>query len=122
MSLVSAGFGDILTGGMVTCTRMDRTSEETPLGPIFHYSEGAKFQAYLKKDNSPEIRVAEQQGMNELYTVIVLKSTALTRDEVFKRDSDGLTFMCTSSTRDSEAPEMASLPIAKCGAKRWDIP
>ena len=117
-----SAMGDILTGGMVACTRMDRTSETTSLGTIDHYSPGAGFEAYLRKDTSPEIRVAERQGIAEQYTVIVPASVVLRRDDVFRRDGDGLTFRCTSNTTDNAAPAMASLQIAKCGAERWDIP
>ena len=122
MSLLDNAFGDMLTPQMVDCVHMDRTTETTPLGPAERYSEGAAFKAYLRKDNSPEIRVAERQGMDEFYTVIVPSAVALRRDDVFRRVSDGATFRCTSSTTDGKAPDMASLQIAKCSAKRWDIP
>lgn len=122
MSMMDAPMGDMLTPMMVACTRMDRTTESTSLGPVERYAPGAAFRAFLRKDQSPEIRVAERQGMKEQYTVIVDKAEVLRRDDVFRRDSDGATFRCTSSTVDGEAPAMASLQIAKCGAERWDIP
>lgn len=122
MSLMDAGFGDMLTPGMESCTMMDRTTAETALGLIDQYAPGAGFMAYLRKDTSPEIRVAERQGIAEQYTVIVPKSVTLRREDVFRRDASGETYKCTSNTRDGEAPDMASLQIAKCTAERWDIP
>ncbi len=122
MSLMESGFGDMLTPAMTDCTRMVRSEEGTSLGPAEAYSAGKGFRAYLRKDTSPENRVAERQGMEEQYTVIVPAGVTLMRDEVFRREADGLTFRCTSSTVDGEAPAMASLQIAKCTAKRWDIP
>ena len=122
MSTLAGGIGDMLTPMMTACVRMDRSTEQTKLGPVERYTAGAGFMAYLRKDASPEIRVAERQGIREQYTVVVPKAEVLRRDDVFRRESDGLTFRCTSSTTDAEAPEMASLQIAKASCERWDIP
>ena len=122
MSLMDSGFGDMLTPDMADCTRMERSGEKTSLGPAERYSEGAGFRAYLRKDSSPEARVGERQTITEQYTVVVPANVTLMRDDVFRRDSDGLTFRCTSSTVDGAAPAMASLQIAKCTAERWEIP
>lgn len=114
--------GGMLAAMMETCVRMVRSTEATPLGIVERYAPGAAFRAYLRKDASPGLRVAERPGIREQYTVIVPRAVALRCDDVFFRVSDGTTFRCTSNTADGEAPAMASAQIAACSAERWDIP
>ena len=114
-----------MMGAMMTpCRRL----VETPAGadglrghPVT-YADGEAFKALLIKSSAGEIHIAERQDLSERYTVVVEKGVSLAYNEVFRRESDGRTFRCVTSTIDAEAPEVSTVPIAKCEAERWDLP
>ena len=102
------------------CVMMVKTSVSDGMGGfIVSWVDGASFDAVIRKDSAPEIRVAEQQGVDEQFTVIVSKSTTLAFGDVFKRVSDGAIFRMTSNTLDAAAPGVSSVQIAKGTAERW---
>lgn len=104
------------------CVMMDKRTVSDGLGGFTTvWTEGAKFGATIIKNNSNEAVVGQQQGMNELFTVVVDKSIAFDYHDVFKRLSDGQTFRLTSSTLDSAAPERSTVPIAKATCERWAL-
>ena len=86
------------------------------------YADGAGFEAALIKEASPEGFRGEQPGAREKYTVVVGAGVALDYGEVFRRESDGLTFRVTSGTRDGAAPAQSSVALARCSAERWEAP
>lgn len=125
MSLMDSVGSLILPDMAAQCTMLDHVTVNVPDGQgglKNRYADGAKFTATLVKLSSSDVRVAERQGLAEQYNVIVPRGLALKKGDVLKRDSDGLTFRCTSNTRDSEAPNMSAVQIAVCGAERWDVP
>lgn len=87
----------------------------------YEYVDGVTFRAALRKETSPEARVAEQQGVNEMFTIVVDAGTPLEYHDVIRRVSDGAVFRLTSNTRDSAAPGPSSVKIAKATAERWAI-
>lgn len=104
------------------CVMMDKRTVSDGMGgftPV--WTEGAAFDATIIKNNSNEAVVGQQQGMSELFTVVVDKSITLDYHDVFKRVSDGQTFRLTSSTLDSAAPERSTIPIAKATCERWAL-
>lgn len=123
---MSALYGSELLGGMfVPVTLMDVVTDSRTdgvFGTIEHYRPGARFVAMLIKNASPEVQIAEAQGLRELYTIVVPAGVKLKKDDVVMRDADGLTFRLTSNTRDGAAPAMSTIPIAKATCERWDIP
>lgn len=101
---------------------MDKTSVEDVYGTFdYVWVEGATFNAFVKKVNAPEVTIAEQQGVNELFIVIVPKGTRLEYHDVFKRKSDGAVFRMTSMTLDDAAPSEATPQIAKANCERWEL-
>lgn len=107
---------------MTDCHMMDKLSKPDGLGGFTTgWTEGAPFKASITKTNTTEAKIAEKQGVTELYTVTVQKGLPLEYHDVFKRDSDGLTFRVTSNINDSETPKTASFQIGQVSAERWDI-
>lgn len=105
-----------------TFTVLDRTTVPDGLGGFsYQWFDGAPFDAVLRKDTSEAAVVAQQQGVNEIYTIIVNRATLLDFHDVFRRDSDGAVFRMTSSTRDAAAPAQSSVPIAKGTCERWAL-
>ena len=82
---------------------------------------GATFKAYVRKESTPEIIVAEQQGVKEMFTVIVPKAVPLEYHDVFQRVSDDAVFRVTSNTLDAMAPGASTVPIAKANCERWAL-
>jgi hypothetical protein len=108
---------------MTQCTMLDkRTVSDGVFGFTTAYVDGATFQATIIKASSIEARVAEAQGVSEVYTVVAAKGTALQYHDVFRRESDGQIFRVTSLQRDSEAPEASTVQIGKVSAERWELP
>lgn len=105
------------------CTLLDKKSVPDGLGGYTKkWMDGAQFVAAINKDNSLQARVAEKQGVTEVYTVTTYKGTELDFHDVFRRASDGLTYRVTSNIKDSETPPRATFQIAQVTAERWDLP
>lgn len=102
------------------CVMMDKTTANDGLGGFTaQWTEGAAFDAIIRKDSAPAQIVAQQQGVNEMFTVIVDRAVPLEFHDVFKRLSDGAIFRMTSNTKDAAAPSPSTVPIAKGTCERW---
>lgn len=107
---------------MEPCVMLDRRTVPDGMGGFVHeWVDGAEFRAAVIKNNSLEGRVAEKQGVTELYTVTVDKGLTLMYHDVFRRVSDGQVFRVTSNIRDSETPSVATFQIGQVTAERWEL-
>ena len=105
-----------------TCTMLDfRSVQDEYAGFKKVYVDGATFQATIVKDQSLEARIAEKEGLKEVYTVIVEKNIPLAYHDVFRREEDKQVFRVTSNMTDSQAPARSTVPIGKVTAERWEI-
>lgn len=121
----SYGINGILNDMFTSCTMMDRVTDSASdgiFGIIEHYQPGAKIMAMLEKLDSDEAVIAEAQGVKEQYRIVVPTGVNLKKDDVIRRDSDGMTFRMTSNTRDGAAPPASTVQIAKATCTPWDIP
>ena len=101
---------------------MDKTSVPDGIGGFTHsWVEGAAFQAAIVKDNTMEARIAEKEGVTEVYTVTVSKTLPLEFHDVFKRVTDGAIFRVTSNVTDSKTPSVASFQFGQVSAERWEL-
>lgn len=108
---------------MEDCTMLDKRSEPDGLGGFTtEWTDGAPFKAAVVKNNSMEAKVAEKQGVTELYQVTVPKGTPLEYHDVFRRESDGAVFRITSNVKDSETPNAATFQFGQASAERWELP
>lgn len=107
---------------METCTMMDRSTIPDGMGGFdYVWTDGAEFSAAIVKNNSLEARIAEKEGVSEIYTITVHKGTVLNFHDVFKRNSDETIFRVTSNIVDSETPEVSSFQIGQVTAERWEL-
>lgn len=107
---------------MEECVMLDKRTVPDGLGGFtYEWVEGATFNAAVIKDNTLAARVAEKQGVSELYTVTVGKGLPLQYHDVFRRVSDGYTFRVTSNITDSETPSVATFQIGQVTAERWEL-
>lgn len=113
----------LLDSMMEKCRIMNHIREDDPYGSsVDRWAEGASFDATIIKNSTTEATIAEKQGIEEIFTIVVKKSFSLDYHDVFKRLSDGQIFRVTSMTKDSEAPEASTVKIAKVTAEKWVIP
>lgn len=107
---------------MEECVMLDKRTVPDGLGGFnIEWQEGATFRAAIVKDSTLAARVAEKQGVSEVYTVTVDKGLALQYHDVFRRLSDNIVFRVTSNIRDSETPSVATFQIGQVTAERWEI-
>lgn len=105
------------------CVILNRTkTSDGVLGFTSVWTDGAGFSALIKKDTSTEARLAEKQGVTEVYTVVTARGFGLEYHDVFRRESDGAVFRVTGNQRDSEAPDASTAQIGKVSAERWELP
>lgn len=85
------------------------------------WNEGTQFMAAIVKDNTLAARVAEKQGVTEVYTVTTAAGVALDFHEVFRRVRDGAVFRATSNALDSRPPDVATFDFEQVSAERWEL-
>ncbi len=123
--MIGNNLGTIMPDMMKTCTMLDEKTVNTTdnmFGVKVIYEPGAKFRAMLIKDQSPVMRVAEAQGVEERYTIVVERGLILKFGQVFRRDEDNAIFRVVSSITDSEAPDKSTVQIGAVTAKKWVLP
>ena len=114
---------NLLSMIMVDCKFMNYSRTDDGMGGYKPaYTEGASFKAAIGKDGSPEMLVAEKQGLSESFTVVTADNFLLKYNDVFKRVSDGAIFRVTSNGNDSVAHPASTIRIAKVTAERWELP
>lgn len=107
---------------METCVFMEKRRVPDGLGGIvLEWEEGAEFPAAIGKDSTTAGRVAEKEGVSEIYTVTVYKGMPLSPFDVFKRKRDGKVFRVTSDIIDNETPQPASFHIGQVSAEAYTL-
>jgi hypothetical protein len=81
--------------------------------------DGAEFNAAIVFDTSMQARIAEVQGVVDLYTITVPRSVPIEDKDVFRRLSDGKVFRATSDGEDNKTPDSAALDMRQVTAKEW---
>lgn len=107
---------------MEPCIEMKKTRVDDDVGGYkIVWSEGVTFRAAIIKDKSLQARIAEKEGVTEVYTITTDKGVGLESGEVFKRKRDSATFRVTSNATDSETPKTASFSFEQVAAERWAL-
>jgi len=113
----------LLNSMMEKCKFLNHVRTDDAYGSYTEaWTEGASFDAAIIKNSTTEALIAEKQGVEELFTVVVKKGTSLVYHDAFKRLSDNQVFRVTSNVTDSEAPGASSVKIAKVTAEKWVLP
>ena len=113
----------LLTQMMDDCRILNHIRSDDDFGGYTEeWSDGMRFKAAIAKNSSPEQEIAEQQGISELFTVVVQDNIVLDYHDVFRRVSDGAIFRVTSKTTDSTAHPASTVRVAKVTAERWVLP
>lgn len=114
---------NLLEESMEKCILMDeRTVPDGYGGVDSSWVDGAEFNAAIVLNNSLEARIAEKQGVTNLYTITTRKNINLQYHKVFRRVSDGKIFRVTSDGDDNKTPASAGLNMRNVSAEEWEIP
>lgn len=99
---------------------MDAQTVSDGLGGFIRvWTEGAAFKAAISKDTSTQGRLAEKEGLTEIYTVTTYRSTPLSFHDVIKRKKNGQILRITSNEADNESPQVATFSMAQVSAEAW---
>ena len=113
----------LLAEAFESCVILNKTSTPDGYGGYnLAWTEGTEFQAAIVFDSSIQAKIAENQGVKDLYTVITRKSTTLSFNDVFKRLSDGKTLKVTSNGQDKKTPDSAGLNMRVVSAQEFELP
>ena len=113
----------LLDNAMETCVLMDKTTASDGRGGyIPTWTDGASFDAAITYDTSMQARIAEAQGVKNLYTVTTRKAMNLQYHDVFRRVEDGKVFRVTSDGDDNKTPMSAGLNMRQVTAEEYEIP
>lgn len=108
---------------MARCTMLEKKRIPDGQGGFTTgWADAGPFMAAVVKDNTLAARVAEKQGVTEVYTVTTPPGVGLEFHDVFRRDSDGAIFRATSNARDSRPPSEATFAFEQVTAERWELP
>lgn len=83
------------------------------------WADGPTFEAAIVKDTSTAARVAEKEGVTNLYTVTTPTNASLEFHDVFRRNRDGQIFRVTSNGDDKRTPSVASFSFEQVSAEEW---
>lgn len=112
----------LLDDEMEKCTLIDKRRVPDGYGGAkVAWVDSIKFDAAIILDTSTEARIAEKQGVTNLYTVTTKKNINLQYHDVFRRDSDKKVFRVTSDGDDKKTPRSASLNMRQVSAEEWEL-
>lgn len=101
---------------------MDKTTTKDTYGSVKTiWKQGAEIMIAFSFDASTQARVAQQQEVNNRYTLLTKRSVILRFPDVVKRDSDGKYFRVTSDGDDNRTPKSAGLDLRAVEAEEWEL-
>ena len=110
----------LLDDYMTPCVLLTKTRvSDGEGGWTTSWTDGMGFEAAIVLDNSTAARVAERQGVTNLYTVTTSRGFMLDFHDVFRRESDGQVFRVTSNGDDRQTPTSATLDMSQVSAEEW---
>lgn len=113
----------LLDESMEKCILLDEITGPDGYGGVnSRWVDGAEFMAAIVFNNSLEARIADNQGVTNLYTVTTYKNINLQYHKVFRRVSDNKIFRVTSDGDDNKTPASANLNMRNVSAEEWEIP
>lgn len=81
--------------------------------------ESAEFSAAIVRDTTMTARIAERDGVTNVYTVTTDVNAPLEFHDVFRRESDGQVFRVTSNGDDKVTPGRSSFQFSQSSAEEW---
>lgn len=112
----------LLLDALEDCVLLNKhTTPDGYGGYISTWVDGATFLGHCGFNTSLEARIADKQGVTNLYTVTTPRAMVLQYHDVFRRVSDGKIFRVTSDGIDKKTPQSATLDMRVVSAEEWDL-
>lgn len=98
---------------------MDKTTEPDGYGGVITtWTEGAEIKAAFSLDTSLQAKIAQEQGVKDLYSITTRKNVILRYHDWIKRARDGALFRATSNGDDNVTPKSAGLNMRVVSAEK----
>lgn len=111
----------LLKYATVPCTLYDKKQVSDGQGGLKPtWTAGVKFDAAINVDTSMQARIAESQGVRNIYTITVDRSMRLDYHDVFRNDKTGQFYRVTSKD-DMVTPVVSTLNMRQFNAEDWDF-
>lgn len=105
------------------CVLLEKRRTDDPAGGwSVEWADGPEFLNQRALDSSMQARIAEQDGVTSLYTVLVDKDFPIERGDYFRDIELNETFRVTSDPEDSKAPSISALPMKMFTAEKRALP
>lgn len=107
------------------CVLMEKTRvPDGEGGWTAEWAEGAPFMAAITSQTGTLARIAEAQGVTNVFTVTTARNLGLDFHDVFRRlddgdDYSGMTFRVT--TANPSTPDVASFQFSQVQAEEWSL-
>jgi hypothetical protein len=112
----------LLSEAMTDCTILDKkTAADGYGGYTVEWTDGASFKAAITYSSGTVAKIAEKQGVTNLYTVTTNRAMNLQYYDVFRRESDGKIFRVTTDGDENNTPLSASLDMRQVSAEEWNL-
>lgn len=113
----------LLSDAMEPCVMLNKVSADDGYGgETISFTRGAHFDAAIVFDTSVQARVAQAQGVQNMYTITVHRVKTLDFHDVFMRERDGKIFRVTSDGKDKKTPSSAGLDMRQVTAEEFVLP
>lgn len=113
----------LLSDALETCTILNKKTVADGYGGYKQvYEEGVEFQAAAVVNNSIQSRIAQKQGVKDIYTITTPRAMNLQYHDVFIRNRDQKIFRVTSDGDDVLTPKSAALDMRQVSAEEWTLP
>ena len=107
---------------MKPCRFLVKTHEPDGLGGFVDtWTPGAAFPAAILKDASMAARIAEKDGLTEVYTITVKRSVPLEFHDVIQRLEDEKIFRVTSEIVDNKSRAFSGIDFGQVTAEAFKL-
>lgn len=99
------------------CLVDKRTESDGMGGVIVSWSDGAPIKAGFVRDSTTEAKIAYQNGIREIFTIVFSDMLELLPNDRVKRIKDGKVFRITSDARDMTTPAQSDMHFREADAE-----
>ena len=106
-----------------SCVLLKQT--QTPDGEggcVATWTDGAAFKAYPARDTSMRARIAEQQGVASVYTVLVPRNVSVEVGNYYRDETENAIFHVTSRPDEKKTPALSTLNLKAFTAEKAELP
>lgn len=114
MSLIDKAMEDFIL--------VDKKSQDDGYGGVEEvWVDGASVKGALVLNSSMQAKIAQKEGVNDVYTLTTKKNVNLAFHQVIKRVSDGQIFRVTSNGNENKTPKTSKIDMRQVSCERWQL-